>query len=164
MENVRLLMQFVKKKFFFNKCCFFGRYGRKFRQLLFPMSKMDPENITFLTLNRPFLGKNSPIFPRTLFDPFYHQKNFGVGGPFFTFLDAFRTKKYWIFSKKKFLKEFIAKNDLEFSKKLFFIFMRKIQKSFLGKNLNQNVFIGVKTSYFAIFDDPVGFFGRFVDT
>ena len=128
MQNIRQLIHFLKKFWLFHKCCFFGQYGRKFRQLLLPRSKMDPKNFTFWALNRPFLGKKlANFFPGQLLTHFITKKIFRSG-------DLFWTKKYLIFSKNKILKEFIAKNHLEYSKKAIFHFYAKNPKiNFGGK-------------------------------
>ncbi len=149
MENSSKLCSF-RKKVFFNKCCFFGRYGRKFRQLFFQGRKWAPHIFTFWALNRPFLGKKYAFFSQNTFWAILLPKNFWGQG---TFFDVY-TKKYWIFSKQKLI-EFIAKNDLEFSKKVKTHFYEFSSKIIFEVFFLQNEFIDVKTSYSAILNGPI---------
>ena len=108
---VRTLKIFQKN---FNKCCFSADMAGNFGIFGLQGRKWVPQIFTFWALNRPFLGKFLTFFFPERFLTYYITKTFfGVRGPFFTFLNDFCRKKYWIFSKKQNLKEFIAKNDLE---------------------------------------------------
>ncbi len=72
-----------EKKFFFNKCCFFGRYGREFRQLFFQGRKWAPHIFTFWVLNRSFLGKKYAFFSQNTFWPILPPKKIWRSGDLF---------------------------------------------------------------------------------
>ena len=127
MENSSKQCTLRKNCFFSTNVVFSADMAENFGNFCCQGRKRTPQNFTFWALNRPFLGKKHAFFfPEWFLTHFIAKKIFEVEGPFLTFLDGFSTKKYWIFSKKKKLKEFIAKNDLE---KIFFF--KKSDFSFL---------------------------------
>ncbi len=158
-------MQFLKKKIFSNKCCFFGRYGRKFWKLLLGRSKSEPLIFYVLGPKSAISGQKNAFFSEHFLTHFITKKNLGVGGPFLAVLDDFRTKKYSIFSKKQNLKEFIAKNDLGFSKNAIFQFLRILVKNGFWKEIGPKMgVLASKLCNSLIFFDQVGLFGRFAET
>ena len=158
-------MYFSKKIFFSTNVVFSADMAGNFGNFCCQGRKRTPWNFTIWALNQPFLGKKGAVFfSRTLFDPFYHQKNFWGQGTFFDVFRRVSHKKISNFVKKKTHRIHSLKWPWIFQKCHFSFLCIFVKNGFWKKICPKLGLLASKLSTPLIFFDQVGFFGRFLET